>query len=302
MSQFLSTRSKPFIAFTLTTLLTLYLSVSTCLARDNDYQRLPDIAYGPHSEERLDVYKPSNATNAPIIFMVHGGAWRIGDKAARKVVNNKVKRWVKRGFILISINYPMLPETLPLDQAKSVAKALRYSQKHAINWGGSPEHFILMGHSAGAHLVSLISAQPRVSFDNARRPTPLPSWLATISIDSAAYDITHIMTKPNPPRFYKRAFGNQPNRWKQVSPQHRMSAKIRPFLAICSLQREDGACEQAESFTNKAKSFGTRATLLKVNLTHSETNADLGKRNHYTESVEAFLKTLSPRIAMLLAQ
>jgi len=314
MSQLLSTQCKPFCGFSLAslsttliaTLLTLSLSVSTCLARDNDYQRLSDIAYGPHSEERLDVYKPINATNAPVIFMVHGGAWRIGDKAARKVVNNKVKRWVKRGFIFISINYPMLPETLPLDQARSVAKALRVSQKQVIDWGGSPEHFILMGHSAGAHLVSLISTQPALTEAKLagvkRDLKPSLSWLGTVSIDSAAYDVTQIMTKPNPPRFYKKAFGKQPNYWKQASPKHRMTTTIRPFFAICSLERKDGACDQAESFTNKAKSLGTTASLLKVNLSHSETNANLGKQNRYTESVEEFLKTLSPRIATLLTQ
>ena len=314
MSQLLSTPFKPFSGSILAslsttllaTLLTLSFSVNTCLARDNGYERLSDITYGLHSEERLDVYKPINATNAPVIFMVHGGAWRIGDKAARKVVNNKVKRWVKRGFILISINYPMLPETLPLDQARSVAKAFRFSQKHAIDWGASPEHFILMGHSAGAHLVSLISTQPALTEAKSagvkRDPKQSLSWLGTVSIDSAAYDVTQIMTKHNPPRFYKKAFGNQAYYWKQASPKHRMTTKIRPFLAICSLKREDEACQQAASFTNKAKSLGTTASLLKVNLSHSETNADLGKQNHYTETVEGFLKTLSPRIANLLAQ
>src|SRR4051812_32255790 len=40
-----------------------------------------NIAYGPDPAQRLDVYRPARAENAPVIFMVHGGGWMRGDKA-----------------------------------------------------------------------------------------------------------------------------------------------------------------------------------------------------------------------------
>ena len=58
---------------------------------------LRDVAYGSDREQRMDVYLPPpaklQAESAPVILMVHGGAWRVGDKAHRPVIENKVARW-----------------------------------------------------------------------------------------------------------------------------------------------------------------------------------------------------------------
>jgi acetyl esterase/lipase len=73
-----------------------------------------DIAYGADARQRFDVYVPRGARNAPVILMVHGGAWRIGDKRSRGVVGNKVERWAQAGIVVISVNYRMLPAVAPL--------------------------------------------------------------------------------------------------------------------------------------------------------------------------------------------
>ena len=60
-------------------------------------QRLADVPYGADPLQRMDVYLPAagsaassaavaSGTRAPVIFMVHGGAWRTGDKAMSRVV------------------------------------------------------------------------------------------------------------------------------------------------------------------------------------------------------------------------
>lgn len=292
------------LPFLLITLLIVFLSSDT-FAKTASHTLLSDISYGQYPEQTLDVYKPLNTKNAPVIFMVHGGAWRIGDKASRKVVANKVKRWVSKGFVFISINYRMLPETDPVTQAKDVREALAFSQNNVLSWGGVPSKFILMGHSAGAHLISLVSSKPvnhRATTSPVRHNEQLKPWLGTISIDSATYDVTQIMSTQKPSRFYKKAFGNKPNYWKASSPLYLMTHKIQPFMAICSAKRKDGACQQAKAFTDKANSLGTKTTLLSVDLSHSETNADLGKVNRYTRSVEDFMATLDPQIARLLTR
>lgn len=43
-------------------------------------------------KQRYDVYLPMHAQHAPVIFLVHGGAWRHGDKTNSAVVVNKVER------------------------------------------------------------------------------------------------------------------------------------------------------------------------------------------------------------------
>lgn len=61
-----------------------------------------DIAYGPHPKQRFDVYLPAQVkAGAPILFMVHGGGWRIGDKDSRGVTGNKAAHWLQKGFVFV---------------------------------------------------------------------------------------------------------------------------------------------------------------------------------------------------------
>lgn len=274
----------------ITALLSLSLSLllgPAANAEASGLRKLSDIAYGSHKDQTLDVYIPANANNAPVIFMVHGGAWKYGDKASRSVVKNKMERWTSKGFIFISSNYRLLPDARAIRQAHDVAKAIAFAQRNSQNWGGAGSKFILIGHSAGAHLVSLISSSTDIKTSHAIKP-----WLGTVAIDSAAYNIVEIMTSKNPPRFYQQAFGDKPSYWQQASPFHLLTEKREPFLAICSLKRKDGSCEKARSHINKSLRYGSKAQLLEVNLSHRKTNIELGKKNNYTTAVEAFMRSL----------
>ena len=52
---------------------------------------LSDIRYGKDVDQVLDVYIPADAKGAPVIFMVHGGAWSRGDKADKPEFENKCR-------------------------------------------------------------------------------------------------------------------------------------------------------------------------------------------------------------------
>ncbi len=174
-------------------------------------RRIADLPYGGDARQRMDVYLPPAGAlppgqRAPVIFMVHGGAWRTGDKAMPKVVDHKVARWVARGFVLVSINYRMLPGTPVAQQAQDVALALAAAQRHASDWGADAGRFILMGHSAGAHLVALINAQPAAALRGGAQP-----WLGTVVLDSAVLDVPQYMAQPHV-RLYDEAFGSDPAR------------------------------------------------------------------------------------------
>ena len=69
---------------------------------------LKNVAYRHHAKQMMDVYFPSkplaDQKNAPLMVMVHGGAWSIGDKNNTAVIKNIVDYWGQRGWIFISIN------------------------------------------------------------------------------------------------------------------------------------------------------------------------------------------------------
>lgn len=254
---------------------------------------LHDLRYGSDAKETFDVYAPSQAQGAPVIFMVHGGGWRRGDKTARNVVQNKAAHWVARGFIFVSVDYPMLPDTPPLQQAREVGKALAAAQRDASQWGGDPHKFVLMGHSAGAHLVSMISVEPALATAQGALP-----WLGTVALDSAAFNVTTIMQQRHL-HLYDEAFGTDPATWAAASPIVQLHAEVAPFLAVCSTERRN-SCDQARAFAGKARGFGSRVEVLPEDLKHSEINDQLGLASDYTAKVDAFLASLDPAVASRL--
>lgn len=254
---------------------------------------LPDVPYGPSPEQRFDLYAPQRNKDAPLILMVHGGAWRLGDKEMGRVVDNKVARWVPRGIALASINYRMQPKAPPLEQARDVAKALALVQRDAEKFGIDRDNIVLMGHSAGAHLIALLAARPDLQEEAGVRP-----WLGTVLLDSGALDVPAIMNGRHLP-LYDRAFGSAPADWLAASPHQQLRQATGPILAVCSSRRAN-ACQQAGNFVAKARGFGTQAVLLPLDKTHGEINAQLGDEAAYTAEVEEQLGNWSAAFAKRL--
>ena len=244
-----------------------------------------DVSYGLNPAQKLDVYLPRDGKQAPILVMVHGGAWMLGDKANTAVVANKVLHWLPRGYIVVSLNYRMARPPAPLEQAEDVGRALAFVQTHAADWGGDASRVVLMGHSSGAHLAALLTAAPAIVARSGAKP-----WLATVSLDSAALDLVELMNARHA-RFYDRVFGDEPERWAEMSPLHRLTTRTPSILVVCSNQRGD-SCPAARRFAAKAVSMGGRATVLPVDLNHGEINRELGRSPGYTASIDAFLRSV----------
>jgi acetyl esterase/lipase len=247
-----------------------------------------NVSYGDDVRQTLDVYAPDGAEGAPVILMVHGGAWRIGDKQSRGVVENKLAHWAPRGYVFVTTNYRMLPEAGPLEQARDVARAAAFVQQHAADWGADPAKLVLMGHSAGAHLVALVAASPALAAEAGLKP-----WLATISLDSGTLDVAATMSARHF-KLFDDAFGADPKFWQRVSPHAQLEAGAPPFLLVCSTRRAD-VCPQGDSFATKAKELRVRAEALQLDMSHAEINALLGTDPAYTRAVDTFLASVIPR-------
>jgi acetyl esterase/lipase len=241
-------------------------------------------SYGNNPAQKMDVYSPPVTNNSPIIVMVHGGAWRVGDKGESSVVKNKIAHWLPQGFIFISINYRLLPEADPFTQAMDVAQALFYIQLHAKEWGGDTNRMIVMGHSAGAHLVALLSASPTLLAQEKISP-----WRGSVILDSAAMDVSRMM-KTHHYRLFDKAFGDDENYWLKTSPIAQLQKNAIPMLLVCSTRR-DYSCLQAQDFSAQAKTLGVFTQVQPEDLSHGEINKDLGGQSDYTNAVDDFIKS-----------
>jgi arylformamidase len=247
-----------------------------------------NVAYGTDPAQRFDLYLPKDVQRAPVFFFVHGGGWANGDKT-NPGIENKIDFWLAKGYAVISANYRMLPKAAPLQQARDVARAVATAQHGASEWSLDPAHFVLIGHSAGAHLVALLGADPKMLADaGAQRP------LGVVSLDSGALDVPALMGMPRLPKLYRDAFGDDRNYWLATSPQHRLGRAALPMLIVCSSERRFPAspCDEGRKLAQKAAQLGVRMEVLPEPMSHAEINRELGAPSAYTEAVAEFIRSL----------
>lgn len=276
--------------------LTLSIAVLTSSfihAQEPEITVLSDIAYGQDAKQALDVYIPEKTGGAPVIFMVHGGGWAGGDKANPNEFENKVAHWVNNGFVFISANYRILPEADPITQMQDLKSALLFAQQNAKEWGGDPSEFILIGHSSGAHLVSLLATTYRA--EEAFADNPIKPVIGAISLDSSAYNIVSRLTEKEPPARYQSVFGEDINYWKKASPALSVTNKLPAFMAVCST-RSDTACPEAQKFQSRAETVGADVSIVAVDMSHRDINGELGVSSCYTQQVDKFIQELSPKV------
>lgn len=113
---------------------------------------IPNISYGAHASQKLDLGLPGGRTSAtPLVVVVHGGGWATGDKGELTWLLNGLKQ---RGFAVANINYRLSPGggdnyKMQLDDLDSAVQfTLRLAAVHTFNG----QKLYIAGHSAGGHL------------------------------------------------------------------------------------------------------------------------------------------------------
>ncbi|KAH7192840.1 Alpha/Beta hydrolase protein [Fusarium flagelliforme] len=119
-----------------------------------------DFIFGEKETQRLRLWKPKSTTSKPpIIAFIHGGSWTIGTYLD-SVGSAKVKYLNDLGYAFASIDYALIPTVTVQEQVQEVADAVAYLANNAANLGIDGGRVILMGHSSGAHVVSLVGTDP----------------------------------------------------------------------------------------------------------------------------------------------
>ena len=260
------------------------------------------IAYGSDPAQVLDVWPAQRAADpamppAPLVVFVHGGGWKRGSK------DNAAGGWKQvhdpgQGYVYASINYRLVPAATVEQQAGDVAAAVRALLDRAPQLGIDRRRVVLMGHSAGAHLVALVGTDERylrgagLSFGD---------LAGVIPIDGAAYDVPRQIADGG--RFmhdtYIEAFGSDPARQKALSPALQAAAPNAPAFLLLHVQRSDGIA-QAKELEAALRQGGTTTERRdfpgKGLQGHAEINRSLGDPAYAaTPVVDAWLKQVFGR-------
>ena len=102
----------------------------------------------------LDAWVPKDDTIHAAVLVVHGGAWRSGD---RKQLRGYANSLAKRGFACFAIDYRLAPNDKFPAQIDDCREAVKWIRAHAAEYKVNPDKLGAIGYSAGGHLVCLLA-------------------------------------------------------------------------------------------------------------------------------------------------
>jgi acetyl esterase/lipase len=106
---------------------------------------------------RLDLYVPKGKKDFPVIVLVHGGSWIIGDNRCFGLYSSVGEFLASRGIGVVMPNYRLSPMVKHPEHTKDLARAVAWTKAHIGEYGGRADQLFLLGHSAGGHMVALLA-------------------------------------------------------------------------------------------------------------------------------------------------
>ncbi len=204
-------------------------------------------------KHKLDLFLPKGLKDYPVLFFVHGGAWKMGDKSQFGIYSNIGKHFAAAGVGTVVINYRLSPGVKSPEHIKDVARAFAWTHKNIAKHSGRPDRIYISGHSAGGHLVALLATNEQYL---------KAEGLATKDIRGAipvsgVYDISA--------RFMPDVFGTDADEHKMASPIRQVRAGLPPFLILYA-DKDFPGCGKvtSEAFCTALKDKEDRAETMEI--------------------------------------
>ena len=278
-------------------LLTAGASHGFDLFPDIQYDSIPGVDPNFHS---LDIYTPEDADGTnPIMMMFHGGGHVMGDKnSSPAVARPKADYYTERGWIFVNANYRLTDVSLPYghpdqvshpDHATDVANSIGWTKDNIAAYGGNPNHVVIVGFSAGAHLVGLVGTKETLiegagySLDGIDGVIPLDGYYNVPALVPVGHPTLPLIHGPN--------LESQ----QDASPVFHVAPdkNIPPMLIVHA--NATNPIAQSEEFRDTLQANGVPAQSWNAGAkSHSQIGSDLGVVGDVlTQQVDSFLATLS---------
>jgi acetyl esterase/lipase len=223
-----------------------------------------DVTYCTRGDTALkaDIYHPETPNGAAVMF-VHGGGWTSGSKTS----GTGSEAWpelLKRGYLVMSIDYRLAPEDPFPAQMQDVTCAVLYLKREATRLGIDPERIGAYGGSAGGHLVALLGTTGGHGYE---------AGITTLNAEVAAvvdlFGPTNLTVDFDGAsgQIISTVFGTTDRTSKvlqQASPLHNVSSDDPPFLIIHGEEDTLVPIRQSELLDEALRAVGVESTLVRV--------------------------------------
>lgn len=188
--------------------------------------------------QSLDVYLPKEGKGHPVLFFIHGGAWRIGSKGT---FAEPAKRLAERGVVVVCPNYRFSPKVQHPAHVEDVAKAFAWTVDHAAEYGGDAKKVVIGGHSAGGHLAALLATNETYLKAEKRSAADVRGVVGV----SGVYQIDHRV------KLFHPIFSDDEKTCETASPIKHVSADRPPMLLVYADSDFAGLPAGAEAFAKE---------------------------------------------------
>lgn len=108
---------------------------------------------------RADLWPPASAVPSGMgIVYAHGSGWRVGDKDMG--TRPFFRRLSAQGHLVLDLAYTLWPRATLPQMVAEINLAVLWLKEHSPEYGARPDRAVLMGSSAGGHLVLLAAYAP----------------------------------------------------------------------------------------------------------------------------------------------
>lgn len=167
----------------------------------------------PDWPQRLlaDLYRPAGPGPFPAVLLIHGGAWKRGDRAQ---VEGLAERLAGRGFFVVNTTYRLVPGHVWPAQLHDVQQALRWMRSPgAAARGIDGARIGAFGYSAGGHLAALLGGMA----DDPRWSEPGLGVRAVVAGGTPS-DLPVFRDGKLVPAFIGRPYSEAPDAYRDASP------------------------------------------------------------------------------------
>ncbi|MDN3203217.1 alpha/beta hydrolase [Algoriphagus sediminis] len=202
-------------------------------------------------KKELNVFAPKFADNLPVLVFFYGGSWESGKKETYGFLGRRLAR---RDLVVVIADYPLSPEYQIQEMEKSAVEAILWTKYNIQEYGGDPNRIVASGHSAGAHLASLVTMKNDI-WDSLGIENPIA---AAILNDPGGVDMPWFfeVTKGTGEgdKYYK-TFTEDPEVWEEYSSIYALDGDEPPILVLKGENTYPGIDYTVDRFMEKADSL-----------------------------------------------